>query len=48
MAKSSFGCMEPFNLESESITAYWEPMDLFLAANDVLEGRTVAAFLSTI
>jgi len=38
--------MEPFNLESESITAYLECMDLFLAVNDVL--RTVAIILSTI
>jgi len=40
--------MEPFNLESESITAYLKCMDLFLAANDVPEGRTEAVFLSTI
>ena len=48
MATSSFGHMEPFNLESESITACLEPMNLFLAANGIPEGRTVAVFLSNI
>ena len=40
--------MELFNLEYERITAYLECIDLFLAVNDVPEGRTVVIILSTI
>ena len=44
----TFGQIQEFSLENETIGAYLERMELYFQANGVAEGRRVAAFLSII
>ena len=44
----SFGHMDVFNPENETITAYLERFDLFIQANGVAEGKKVPVFLSVL
>ena len=46
MAK--FGCIQEFQPESESITAYFERLEMFFAANDVEEDKRVPVLLSVV
>ena len=46
MAK--FGCIQEFQPESETITAYFEWLEMFYAANDVEEDKQVPVLLSVV
>ena len=48
MGSATFGRMQEFVPESESITAYLERIDLFFAANDVAEDKRVPVLLSVV
>ena len=48
MATASFGRMDEFLPENESVTAYLERIELYLAANDIAEAKRVPVFLSVI
>ena len=45
---ATFGQLQAFNPDTDSITAYIERVHLFLAANEIPDKKTVAVFLSTI
>jgi hypothetical protein len=45
---TSFGRIEPFNAENESITAYLERIELFFQANEIANEKKVAVLLSVI
>ena len=44
----TFGQIQEFSPEDETIGAYLERVELYFQANGVAEGRRVAAFLSII
>ena len=48
MATSTFGHVEEFNPDAESIAAYTERIDLYFVANDVPEDKQVPVFLSMV
>ncbi len=48
MATSTFGRIEEFNSEAESIASYLERIDLYFLANDVSEVKQVPVFLSVV
>ena len=48
MPAASFGRIDEFQPENESITTYLEHIDLFLAANDVATEKQVPVSLSVI
>ena len=45
---TSFGRINEFQAENESIGAYLERVELFFQANDIADGKKVAVFLSVI
>ena len=46
--KPTFGHLDEFNPNAESVTVYLERADLFLAANDVPDEKKVSVFLSSV
>ena len=48
MATRTFGQIDEFRPDCESITTYIERTNLFLTANDVSDDKVVAVFLSVI
>lgn len=48
MATPTLGQLQPFNSDTDSITAYIERVHLFFAANDIPDKKKVPVFLSTI
>ena len=45
---ATFGQLQAFNPDTDSVTAYIERVHLFFAANEIPDKKTVAVFLSTI
>ena len=45
---TSFGCIDKFRPENESIEAYLEQTELYFSANEVDEEKKVTIFLSVI
>ena len=48
MSTPTFGRIDPFNAETESLASYLECMALYLQANDVPEENKIPVFLSLI
>ena len=47
-SKLSFGHMDSFNADNETISAYLEQFDLFVQANGVANDKKVPVFLSVL
>ena len=48
MAASSFGQIDAFQPENESIEAYLECIEVFFAANEIAKDKQVSVFLSVL
>ena len=47
-ARSSFGQIDAFQPENESIEAYLERIEVFFAANEIARDKQVSVFLSVL